>query len=483
MGHARSLRSSALRAVLGALLTAGLLAAPAAGQAATGYFHTRGAQLLDEAGRPVRIAGVNWFGFETPRHVVEGLGQRDYKSMLDQMASEGYNTVRLPFSNAMFDAGATASGIDYSNAKNADLAGRTPIQIMDRIIGYAGSIGLKVILDRHLPGAQSDVWYSQDYSEQRWIDDWKMLAQRYAGDSTVVGADLDNEPHGRATWGDGNPATDWRLAAERAGNAILSVNPSWLILVEGVECVARSCSWWGGNLENAGAYPVRLDVPGRLVYSPHEYANDVYRQAWFSDPTYPSNLPPRWDKYWGYLFKQAIAPVLIGEFGTKLDDPSDTQWLTTLTSYMRPTAQYGADSMSWAFWAWNPTSSDTGGLLYDDWQTVNRAKDDLLDPIKFTFPGPVQTAPAAAPDPPPDAAATPPATGGPGAARPGLGAPTPPRAPAAKRKATRKKRHRKTTHRRARGNPRQRHRQRPGRPQSPADRPRRARLARRARRA
>jgi hypothetical protein len=128
--------------------------------------------------------------------------------------------------------------------------------------------------------------------------------------------------------------------------------------------------------------------------------------------------------------------VLIGEFGTKLDDRSDTQWLQTLTSYMRPTGQYGADSMSWTFWAWNPTSSDTGGLLQDDWQTVNRTKDDLLAPIKSAFPGP---AAAPAPDPAPadgPGPSDPPATGAaPAATPPAAGV----RAPAPKRATTRKK--------------------------------------------
>ena len=44
-----------------------------------------------------------------------------------------------------------------------------------------------------------------------------MLARRYLGNDTVIGFDLHNEPHGSATWGDNNTATDWRLAAERAG--------------------------------------------------------------------------------------------------------------------------------------------------------------------------------------------------------------------------------------------------------------------------
>jgi len=48
---------------------------------------------------------------------------------------------------------------------------------------------------------------------------------RYLGSWNVFALDLKNEPHDTATWGDGNPRTDWKLAAERLGNAML-VNPS-----------------------------------------------------------------------------------------------------------------------------------------------------------------------------------------------------------------------------------------------------------------
>jgi len=64
-----------------------------------------------------------------------------------------------------------------------------------------------------------------------------MLAERYSGVDTVIGVDLHNEPHGPATWGSEDPDTDWRLAAERAGNAILEAQPNLLIIVQGVEQV------------------------------------------------------------------------------------------------------------------------------------------------------------------------------------------------------------------------------------------------------
>jgi endoglucanase len=386
-----------MRAVAAAMLAA--LAWPVSAEAAgTGYFHTSGNRILDSADRPVRIAGVNWFGFETGNHVVHGLWTRDYRSMLDQIKREGYNTLRLPYSNQMLDAGSMPNSIDFSGGKNADLQGRTPIEVMDRIIAYAGSIGLKVILDRHRPdsGSQSELWYTSRYGEERWIGDWQLLARRYAGDTTVIGADLHNEPHGPATWGDGNQATDWRLAAERAGNAILSVNPNWLIIVEGIECLpGGACNWWGGNLQRASAAPVRLGVPNRLVYSAHDYPRSVYPQPWFSDPSFPANLPGHWDRNWGYLHRQDIAPVLLGEFGTKLADDVDRRWLTTLTSYLGQ----GTSGISWTFWSWNPNSGDTGGILNDDWTTVNQAKDALLDPIKAPVSG--SPTPTPTPTPPP----------------------------------------------------------------------------------
>src|SRR5215471_6890345 len=291
--------------------------------------------------------------------------------------------------NQMFDAGSTPNSIDFSNGKNADLQGLSSIQIMDKIISYAGSIGLKVHLDRHRPdsGSQSALWYTAQYSEARWIGDWQMLAQRYANNPTVIGADLHNEPHDPASWGSGDATTDWRLAAERAGNAILSVNPNWLIIVEGIQTVNGDSSWWGGNLEAAAANPVRLNVANRLVYSPHDYPQSVFNQPWFSDPTYPNNLPGVWTTHWGYLRQQGIAPVLLGEFGTRLATTSDQQWLSALVNYLGSTSANGANDFSWTFWSWNPNSGDTGGIPNDDWTTVVTAKDQALNPIKFALDG------------------------------------------------------------------------------------------------
>ncbi|WP_457032533.1 cellulase family glycosylhydrolase [Kitasatospora sp. P5_F3] len=387
-----------------ALASTALIAPGAAAQAATtpttsvstagatgsGYWHTSGRQLLDDGNRPVRIAGINWFGFETANYVPHGLWSRDYKSMIDQIKSLGYNTIRLPYSDDLF-SGTSPVSLNTSGGLNADLQGLNSLQVMDKIVDQAAATGLKVILDRHRPDSsgQSALWYTAAVPESAWISHLTNLATRYAGKPAVIGIDLHNEPHDPACWGCGDPALDWRLAAERAGNAVLAANPQLLVFVEGNQTFNGSSYWWGGNLQGAGQYPVRLNVADRLVYSAHDYATSVAQQSWFSDPSFPANLPGVWDRNWGYLFQQNIAPVWVGEFGTTLQSTVDQKWLKALVQYLRPTAQYGADSISWTFWSWNPNSGDTGGILNDDWTTVNTTKDAYLTDVKAPGFGPV----------------------------------------------------------------------------------------------
>lgn len=153
-------------------------------------------------------------------------------------------------------------------------------------MGYAGTLGLRVILDNHRSEAgdsaeSSGLWYTGSYPESAWINDWTNLATHDANNTTVIGFDLRNEPHnaysGGACWDCGG-ANDWHLAAARAGNAVLAVNPKLLIFVEGTDAYNNDYYWWGGNLEGVQNSPVTLSGANQLVYSAHDYGPSVYGQ-------------------------------------------------------------------------------------------------------------------------------------------------------------------------------------------------------------
>ncbi|GGI46489.1 hypothetical protein GCM10008018_17350 [Paenibacillus marchantiophytorum] len=349
------------------------------------YYHTSGNRIVDSGGNTAIFNGVSWFGFETSNLTPHGLWTRSMDSLLDQMKGKGYNLLRIPYTNEMFLPSKMPNGIDY--AKNPDLQGLTPIQILDKLIEKAGIRKMKVFLDRHRPTSaeQSELWYTSTVSETTWVEDWKMLAQRYLGNDTVIGADLHNEPHGNACWGCGDSARDWRLAAERAGNAILSINSNWLIIVEGVSSNVQGQTgnyWWGGNLKGVQNDPVRLNVTNRVVYSPHDYGPGVSNQPWFSEPTFPNNMSNIWDTYWGYVHKNNMAPILIGEFGGRSVDTTSMEgkWQNSLVDYIK------VNDLYWTYWCINPNSGDTGGLLLDDWVTWNQPKQDMLNRLIDALP-------------------------------------------------------------------------------------------------
>jgi endoglucanase len=385
-----------------------------------GYLRTSGAQIVGADGRPVRLAGVNWYGFDCTGMVAGGLDHAPLDAICRRVLTLGFNVIRLPFSVQMVQQNPP---ITRFLGANPSLQGRTALQIMDAVIATAGRYGLKVILDNHRSDAgwsvqENGLWYTQAYPESVWIGTWTGIVQRYAGNDTVIGADLRNEPgapapvpstwpqNGGALWGYEDPANrtgapaDWAAAATRAGNAILNVNPNLLIFVEGVRYDPAGPAshggvyWPGGNLSGvahaAGArsqpVAIQLDVPDRLVYSAHDYGPEIAAVPWCqlgSTATTPDACFAVWDQTWGFIAKEGIAPVWVGEFGTvngfKPGDPTPRQfytdpnnvtaqgnWFSYLVSYIR------ANGLSWSYWCLNGTQSPAPGRdpTQPDWYGV-----------------------------------------------------------------------------------------------------------------
>lgn len=352
----------------------------------TGLFTSMGSQFL--------LKGVNWFGFETETFSPHGLWSSSMDYLLDFVKREGFNAIRVPFSTEFAEKmdKINPTAIDYS--QNPDLKGKTAGQVMDTLVRKCKKRGIYVMPDMHRfegAGMIPELWYDNKYSEARVIEAWKRIVSRYKNDSTVFAIDLKNEPHGSATWGSGDPKTDWRLAASRIGNAMLKINPKLLIFVEGVDRTKdfpKRTSWWGGCLDQADKHPVNLDIKNRLVYSPHVYGPDVFDMPYFGRGTgFPNNLPAIWTSDWGYIRKNKVAPMVIGEWGGRNEKGSkDRVWQEALVKYF---GDIGITCNSF-YWSLNPNSGDTKGLLDDDWRTPVRYR---LDMARKACPKPTDLAP------------------------------------------------------------------------------------------
>ncbi len=290
-----------------------------------GGWRTSGTQILNPSNQPFLISGVNWYGFETRDKVAHGMWTKDYKFILDEVKLYGFNTVRLPFSNEMWESNPAPSASKLSAC--SDCTGKKARDIMALIINYAGSIGLHVILDNHRSGAGNSaegngLWYTSSYPESAWLNDWVNMQRwvhgvaqtgdtiplnYYAADGfpVVIGFDLRNEPHtpsrtaylDGATWGTGdgidpavnpnpNPfapacvatstCVDWRLAAQRAGDRIFgdAAANGWddpLIFVEGIGQYPSDGgdpangpydgTWWGGDLQGVNGNSTNPGAP------------------------------------------------------------------------------------------------------------------------------------------------------------------------------------------------------------------------------
>lgn len=383
------------------------------------YWHTSGNRILDASNRPVRIAAVSWAGMQTSAGVPAGLDKQPLNAILARVHQMGFNAIRLPFSNALVEANPI---ITAGLTANPELQGRHALDIMDAVVSAAAANGLRVILDDHRSSYGVDpenngLWYTPRFPESAWIADWKALARRYAGNTAVVGVDLRDEPHTGppgpwsintylhqgATWGPyagiDNPATDWRLAAERGGDAVLGVNPHLLVFVEGIQQYPDAqmpggldSYWWGGILGPARKYPVTLSVPHQLVYSPHEYGPQKYQMDFFGKSMTYRSLAAVWDKHWGYLDHGpgiAHTPIFIGEFGTcgslaehcvgDAQPGSQGLWFTYFLRYLAAHPAIG-----WSYWALNGTNyrgADQPNYIFgSDWHTIRLHQ--LLDALR-----------------------------------------------------------------------------------------------------
>ncbi len=332
--------------------------------------HTEGYRIVDARNRPVRLASVNWYGFDQKEFVVGGLDHQPLAAIVKAIKQLGMNSVRLPWANETFEMNPVVP--DYAVKANPQFQGKHAMDVMDAVIAALARAHLLIILDNHMSRADwccdekdgNGLWFNAEYPEEKWLADWKAIVLRYKHQPYVVGADLRNELRSGAAWGGPDPAFDWHAAAERGGDAVLNANPKLLIFVEGPQ--------YSTDFRGAAEKPVRLKVPGRLVYSPHAYASQNVKFQSYEE------MKQALDSRAGFLLQtEPPAPLWVGEFGTCQtltncgpDGTPNHQWFVWFVQYLKE------KNLSWCYWPLNGSQSSGESRKYDTLETYGLLSQD-----------------------------------------------------------------------------------------------------------
>ena len=323
------------------------------------------------------------------------------------------------------------------------------------MVTAANQYGLKIILDHHANEATvnangtdngpaypcNGLWYDAggtnpvagcpagNYTSAQVVANWQTVAQHYAGNSTVIGFDLQNEPHlspsywsvgpGGSTWGNGG-ATDIRLFYSNAAAAIQVVNPGVLIICEGVGNATSNLFngqapvGGGWDLTLAASNPVTSQIAHKLVYSEHNY------------PAAIAGITPSiqaMNQTWGFLITQNLYPIFVGEMGGSFDGSNDSSgaslaneqaWASTLVAYLNgedgaqggPTFSGNQQGVSTDWWAWGYLRGEVpdGTLTSASQTSLNPSQYAIYSQLQF-HPKAGAAAPAVAATPAPAMAA------------------------------------------------------------------------------
>jgi hypothetical protein len=346
---------------------------------------TTGRFIVGADGQRVRLAGGNWFGAQEDHGVAPGLERVHRDTLARAITGLGLNSVRLPFSVWMTEQ--TAPVPERYLTANPDLYGATPLEVFDACVTALTGSGLIVVPNCHvLSGGwcctnedRNGLWYNDNWPPERFTAAWASIVTRYAGNPLVAAVDLYNEPRpsvagGRTltpTWGSGDPATDIAALFTTTGDLLHTIDPDLLIICEGLN--------YATDLTRVAQHPVRLEQPGKVVYSLHDY-------PWFHDDQQPAErFAGELRKRAGFIAEQEIAPLWLGEFSTSFAEPegasghgfatdAGAHWWSNMRAWL---ATSDAD---WCWWGLNGSHAQgTMPVTNQRWFSWgDRAPDGLL---------------------------------------------------------------------------------------------------------
>lgn len=403
---------------------------------------TQGDRILNSSGKEIQLKGVSWFGFNNHATMVDGLKTSstlasDFATVVYRLQLLGFNAIRLPFSfKDIYDLppqnltkncqipSITAIQASVTNP-SVSVQGKTippmvyaPNRVpgkcndyfpnnstLDRFlwtVSFFAKNGFYVLIDNH---ARED----QTFLENRelWVQLWTDLVTKISQDplsKSMLMIDILNEPDQfNVRWEAANGLPGLKDLYVSIMEAVYPINNEALFFIEGTGQGDIGANWGDGfatdphliaeyNLSNPRSFFDTLFTKpylNQVVISPHVYPPSVtHANSDYSG----SGLYTRLSESFGYLTQSGYCndscktfPVAIGEFGSRFIESDDLVSMQDIAKYLN-NSQDALDGKhrsipNWFYWSWNPNSSDTGGLVADNWQDVEWKKIDYLATI------------------------------------------------------------------------------------------------------
>ncbi len=252
------------------------------------YLKTQGRETVDSNGQKILLRGFGLGGWLVPegyqlhvpglgspssirKMIVNLIGQENADQFyqryianyvteedIQQIASWGFNSIRLPFNYRLLTP-ENQPGIYLEEG----------FQIIDRLLEWCEKNKLYLILDMHCaPGGQNKdnisdsdgiearLW-TNPANQDRTVEVWRKIAERYATEEWIGGYDLLNEP----VMPSGYSNSDLRALYIRITRVIREVDANHIVFIEG--------NWYATDF-NSLSPPFDTN----LVYSFHKYWNE-----------------------------------------------------------------------------------------------------------------------------------------------------------------------------------------------------------------
>ncbi len=339
-------------------------------------------RIVDSGGLPIDLRGVclgGWLnlenfivGYPGSEHglratMTQILGQKISRFYFDRLLdhfiteadiafikNQGANVVRIPFNYRHFEA--DSQPFHYLNEGFARL---------DRVLDWCFRHNLYAILDMHAaPGWQNPDWHSDNanrhsllwehpHFQDRLIQLWGAISERYNGNPTVAGYDVINEPVGaapRGVFSERSYHTEWSVLNQlyrRLVEAIRARDPDHIVFLEGDFFSARFNGLEAPFAEN-------------LVYSSH-----IYDPGCFGPGPYPGKIHGEWrdaagqqqsfDRSEGIAFsRKHHVPLWVGECGAVFNGPTE-EVPDRLRAFDDQLTIFNAAHTHWTSWTYKDT--------------------------------------------------------------------------------------------------------------------------------